>query len=190
MATILLTETFFKEQLPVNLNVDFQSILPGVIVAQSRYLEDQLGTNLYNTILNNVTANTLTGNYLYLTTQYIQPVVLWAGLFESLPWLQFKITNQGVVTRVSENGTPATDDQFKYLRDTIKNNAEQYQQRLLKYLLASPSLFPEYNSGNNTIDTIKPRRRHLYTNGLYLGNGGIDISTWGMDFPENQHPII
>jgi len=194
MATILLTETFFKEQLPVNLNVDFQSVLSGILVAQTRYIEDALGTNLYTTILNNVTANTLSGNYLFLTTEYIQPVVLWAGLYESLPFMQFKITNQGIITRVSENGTPATNDQFKFLRETIKNNAEQYQQRLVKYLMAAASnlgnLFPEYNQGNNAVNTIHPRRRHIYTNGIYLGNGGIDDCLWGLDLPENQHPIM
>lgn len=189
MAVILLTEDYFKQNLPVTLNVDFQSILSGIIIAQDRYVLDTLGTNLYTTVINNVTANTLSGSYAKLATDYIQPVVLWGGLYEAFPWLQFKITNQGVVTRVSENGVAATDDQFKFLRENIRNNMEQYQQRLVKYLIASPSLFPEYNTGNSTIDTIKPRRRHIYNNGIYLGNGGIDNCTWGMDFPEDQHPI-
>lgn len=194
MATFLLTETYFKEQLPVNLNIDFKEILASILVAQTRYVEDTLGTNLYNVIVNNVTANTLSGNYLTLTTEYIQPVVLWGGLYESLPFMQFKITNQGIITRVSENGTPATDDQFKYLRETIKNNSEEYQNRLRKYLMAATSnlgnLFPEYNINVGRIDYVHPRRRHIYTNGIYLGNGGVDDCLFGMDFPEQQHPII
>jgi len=57
-------------------NVDIDNISPFIKVAQDIEIQGVLGTVLYRKILTDVMNNTLAGNYLTLTSYYIQPMFI------------------------------------------------------------------------------------------------------------------
>ncbi len=77
MAEILfISDVYIKKYTQVNGAVDSQLLYPSVYLAQDKYLQPWLGTNLYNKLKDDIAANTLSGDYETLVTEYCQKVVL------------------------------------------------------------------------------------------------------------------
>ncbi len=60
---LLISETILKERTKLHSNVDPKLLFPDIKVAQDMYIEPLLGTALYNKILDDINAGTLTGAY-------------------------------------------------------------------------------------------------------------------------------
>jgi hypothetical protein len=77
-------------------------------------------------------------------------------MVELYPMLMYKHDNGNLVTRQSENTTAITQGELSALRDMARENANYYTQRLVDYLCANNSDYPEYS--NNTSPNITPIR--------------------------------
>lgn len=147
MAEILfISDVYIKKYTQVNGAVDSQLLYPSVYLAQDKYLQPWLGTNLYNKLKADIAASTLTGDYETLVTEYCQKVVLWWTMVEALPSLVYKLDNGTYVQRTSEDSTPMSDAVMKDMIVRARSNAEYYTGLLFDYLCANSNLFPEYSS--------------------------------------------
>ena len=146
-------------------NVDSTHILAHLKDAQRIYIESALGTDLYAKLQADITASTLTGAYKTLVDDYIQDVLVHYATLQAIPHLAYKIENGNIYSKSSETGDALSLEQLADLKDSIKNTAEWYRARLIDYLCANTSSFPEYstNSGAN----IKPSKT-TYTNNMNL----------------------
>ena len=118
-------------------------------VAQDIHIHQLLGTDLYDKIQAEITANTLANPYKNLVDVYIQPVLIHYSLYECLPFLSYKIMNKDIVRKISETSTPASLDDIKYMRNIVVNTAQYYAERLVDYVKNNTDLFPEYNTNSN-----------------------------------------
>jgi hypothetical protein len=165
-------------------NVDSTILIPIIDKAQLIHTEGALGTALYNKIKTDVQNASLSGNYLTLMTDYIQPALAEWIVYESYPQIWSRITNKTVSTSSSDNAIPLSADDLKYIREGVRDSAEYLTQRLSKYLMANPTLFPEYLNPGSTIDTVKPNRSNLF-GGIYLRKGkGTTDCNFGLDLPK------
>jgi hypothetical protein len=163
----LIDTTYLLKRSMVEENVDAKLLNTFIITAQDRFIQSILGENLYQKIMNDVaTTGTSTGQYLVLLKNYIQPALMWASIYEALPFLTFKITNQTVMQKTSDHSTAATDGNVNWLRNIVKNNADFYNQRIREFIINDPSSFPEYWTTVG-IERITPRRS-TYFSGMYL----------------------
>ena len=66
-------------------------------------------------------------------------------------FLRYKVQNNNVVSKTSENSTPLTRAEAQDLRSEISNTAQFYAERLVDYLCNNNHLYPEYstNSGSD-----------------------------------------
>ena len=149
MAVLFVSEDTIKKSTTINGNVDVELLLPYIKVAQDIHIHQLLGTDLYDKIQADITGGTLTGNYQTFTDDYIQPVLIHYALFECLPFLSYKIMNKDIVRKISEQSTPASLEDIKYIREIVKNTAEYYATRLVDYLCNNNHLFPEYNTNSS-----------------------------------------
>lgn len=149
MAVLFVSEDTIKKSTTINGNVDVELLLPYIKVAQDIHIHQLLGTDLYDKIQNEITAGTLTGAYKSFTDDYIQPVLIHYSLYECLPFLSYKIMNKDIVRKISEQSTPASLEDIKYIREIVKNTAEYYATRLVDYLCNNNHLFPEYTTNSN-----------------------------------------
>ena len=168
MSVLFISEAKLKSY-SIAKNVDSKHLLPHILDAQKIYIEQALGTNLYNKISTDISGGTLSGNYKILVDSYIQDVLIHFATLQALPHLAYKIENGNIFSKTSESGTPLTREELQDLKDSTKNVAEFYLKRLVDYLVYNTSLFPEYST--NTNNNMRPSRRS-YTNNMNLFIGG------------------
>lgn len=185
--TFFLSTQYLKDNTVVNNNVDNELLEPFIITAQNKYIESILGTALFNDIKTNIQNVTISGDNKTLLDDYIQPCLKEWIVYESLPFLNYKLTNKAIATKSSENSEPSELNEVQYLRNNVKDTAEYMSQRLINYLKqqSNDGKFPLYQNPGNDIDTIRPNSS-TYFNGIYLGNGGRNCSSGeGYSIPLN-----
>jgi hypothetical protein len=74
--------------------------------------------------------------------------------------------NKGIGTRTDAYQESIGLDEIKYLRGEILNNAQWYQERMVKYLCNNSTLFPEYTTVTN--DLSADASTGTYNSGVYF----------------------
>jgi len=143
---LLITEDYVKKYSQIAGAIDFDHIVPHIIVSQDKYLETVLGTDLIQKIKTDADAGTITGIYSTLLDTYIRRPLMWWTLYEAAPFLKVKIDNGSIVVRTSEDTQPVSDTEMQSVRSAFRNNAEFYTNKLYEYICANNSSIPEYSS--------------------------------------------
>tara|TARA_R110002167_G_scaffold57618_1_gene163090 strand:+ start:1577 stop:2152 length:576 start_codon:yes stop_codon:yes gene_type:complete len=172
---LLISEDKLKDSTAINMNVDVEFLLPYVRIAQKKYIETKLGTNLYEAIKTMISAGTIgnvaNANYKTLLDDYIADVLVHYAFYEVLPFLRYKVQNNNVVSKTADNSTPLTRAEAQDLRSEISNTAQFYTERLVDYLCNNNNLFPEYTT--NTGSDVNPDS-NAYYQGMNLERQIID----------------
>ena len=153
---LLITEDYLKKYTAITDAVDPNIIRPAIYLAQDKQITNYLGTDLMNKIKADVSAGTLSGDYETLLNDYVLKSLLWWTMVELYPSLLYKHDNGNLVSRQSEDTTPVTKGEMESLKESARDNARYYTNRLVQYLCYNSTLFPEYTS--NTNNDIKPDR--------------------------------
>jgi hypothetical protein len=146
-------------------NVDTDKFIQFIKIAQQIDIQNYLGTDLYNKISADIIANNLSGNYLSLVNDYIQPMLIHYAMMQYLPFAAYQIKNGGISKHTSENAESVSKDEVDYLVNKERNFAEYYTRRFIDYISFHEEDFPEYNS--NTNEDISPDTNDLF-NGWVL----------------------
>ena len=140
-------------------NVDYDKIIQFVKVAQEIDIQNLLGTDLYNKISSDIISGAgggagLTGNYLTLVNDFVQPTLIWFAQMNYIPFSAYTIAKGGVYKHQAENSQTVDKNEVDYLVAKAREYANYYSTRLVDYLCFNSSLFPEYSS--NTNNDISP----------------------------------
>jgi hypothetical protein len=133
----------------LNGNIDTDSFIQWVKIAQDIHIQNYLGTKLFNKINDDIVAGTLAGNYLSLTNVYVKPMLIHWSLVEYLPFAAYTIANKGVYKHNSENSDTVSKEEVDFLVEKERSIAENYTRRFIDYMSFNNSLFPEYNTNSN-----------------------------------------
>jgi len=170
MAYVLfISEAKLKDSTAINLNVDTEILLPYVLQAQRIYIETKLGTTLYEKLESLITAGTIgnVGNEAYktLVDEYIGDCLPSWAFHMCIPYLRFKTENGNIYSKTSETGNALSTEEAQHLREEVRNNAEYFTERMIKYITNNITLFPEYNTNSGA--DISPDQ-NAYYNGMNL----------------------
>ena len=146
-------------------NVDTDKFIQFIKIAQQIDIQNYLGTDLYNKISADIIADNLTGDYLDLVNDYVQPMLIHYAMMQYLPFVAYQIKNGGISKHNSENSESVSKDEVDYLVNKERNFAEYYTRRFIDYISFHQEDFPEYNSNNN--EDISPDTNDLF-NGWVL----------------------
>ena len=165
---------YLKRLTQLNGAVEEASIVPSIILAQDKYLQQYLGTELLQALKTKVSGGTLSGAYTTLMDDYVRKVVVWWTMVELLPNLYVQVDNGGLVIRTAENTAAIGSDDLHRQVENARQNAQFYTTRMVEYLTANVNLFNEYN--NNGPADMLPERNAYFQNGLSIsiGSGGLD----------------
>lgn len=134
----------------MNGNVDTDSFIQYVKIAQDIHVQNYIGTDLYNKIQADIIASSLTGDYLSLVTDYIKPMLIHWAMVEYLPFAAYTVSNKGVYKHSSENSENVSKDEVDFLIEKERNTAQYYTERFISYMTFNASLkFPEYYTNSN-----------------------------------------
>jgi hypothetical protein len=166
MATALfISRTDLVKNSILDSNVDTDKFIQFIKIAQQIDVRNYLGSELYNRISNDITNSTLSGNYLTLVRDYIQPMLIHFAMVQYLPFAAYQIKNGGIYKHQSENAESVSKDEVDYLVQKERDFAEYYTKRFIDYMAFNQTLFPEYTSNSN--DDIYPDTNDLF-NGWVL----------------------
>jgi hypothetical protein len=166
-----ISTTFLKEYSPLSKNIDDDLLIPFIYRSQDINLQTILGSDFFDRLKEGVINNDLNSDEENLIRNYIQNMVAEWTIYYSLPTLNFKLTNKSVTQDRSEFGDPSGLDEIKYLRQNVRDMAEFYSKRLVKYLVDyGTQLFPEYRQTNSKENLN--RNSKSYFNGIYIPKRG------------------
>lgn len=135
-------------------NVDTDKFIQFIKIAQEIHITNYLGSRLYNKISNDIISDSLTGNYLTLVTDYIQPMLIHYAMVDYLPFAAYQVKNGGVFKHSSENSETASKSEVDFLVQKERDFAEYYTRRFVDYICHNSTSFPEYNA--NTSPDVFP----------------------------------
>jgi hypothetical protein len=158
MATVLfITPNDLKQNTILNGNVDTDLFIQFIKIAQQMHIQNYLGTQLYKAISSKISTNTLTGDYLDLVTEYVQPMLIHFSMVDYLPFANYQIRNGGVFKHKTDNSESTTKDELDLLVQKHRTFADFYAKRFVDYMgIYASSMFPEYWLNRN--DDMFPDR--------------------------------
>ena len=126
---LFISQDYLKENSVINDNADFDLIYPTIIMCQDVYLQQAIGTPLYEDLklavinYNASPSTTIPTNYSNLITYKIQKMLLWYVQMEALPLLKFRFENKGIMVKSGQDSTPINipieDEMSKDERDAF-----------------------------------------------------------------------
>ena len=158
---LFISENKIKDSTAIGGNVDSSFLHPYIKIAQKKYIETKLGTDLFEALQTKITAGTLTGAYQTLVDDYIQDALVHWSFYECLPFLRYKVMNNNVVSKTAENSTPLSREEAQDLREEIRNTSEFFTERLIDYIKNNTASFPEYTT--NTGSDVSPDTINYYS---------------------------
>ena len=154
MAEVLfITNTDLKRKTYLNGSIDADKILPYIKLAQDIYLENYLGTKLFDKIKTLISSGDINlvanADYKFLLDSYIKPTTIHSALVEYLPNAAYRVTNQGIYKHLPENAETVDKNEVDFLIEKQRNLANVYAKRMIDYLCSYGRLFPEYYTNKN-----------------------------------------
>jgi hypothetical protein len=169
---ILLKDNDLTKNTVLGGNIDVDKLRQCVLDAQVTRLEELLGETLYNKIETDFEAETLTGVYETLYTDYIKPFLIRQSAVEYLNIGAFTVANNGIFQPQPNNAIAITDKNLSNLINGMRIKADMFAERMRKYLCKNT--IPEYASSSDNI--VNPSRPS--TGGWYLENQQINEDEW------------
>lgn len=167
-AILFIDEDYLKRFSTINGSVDPTFLEPKIIVAQDIWIQELLGSNLYEKLQTLIqTGDILLAanvDYRNLLEKRVMSTTLHWSLVEILPDCLYKINNGSLSTFSSEDSTAITRGELDRLIETERDKAQFYSERLISYLCANSSKFPEY-SVQVTSDQMCPTKSSIYYEG-------------------------
>lgn len=188
--TLLISESKLKRFTDINNNLDVDLISSVIREAQIIHITRLLGSPLYDKILSDVEGGTLTGNYKTLVDDYIQDSLIYWAYYESLETIYLRPRNAGLVKPTGgENNIDADIALYDKKRQSIKNKAEYFSERLVDYLCYNDSLFPEYGSEVNE-DVVADRGSQFKSPIVFRGGVRKDIEEMGIKVTNSRYKYL
>jgi hypothetical protein len=149
--TLFITPKDLKSNSILNGNVDTDLFINFIKIAQQMHVQNYLGSQLYNVITYKINTNTLTGDYLDLVIDFVQPMLIHFAMVDYLPFANYQIRNGGVFKHRTENSETPTREELDILVQKHRTFADFYAKRFVDYMTVNASSqFPEYWTNSNS----------------------------------------
>ena len=159
--TLFISENKLKNFTDLNNSLDPDLLKNAVREAQDINIQRMLGYNLYQKLITDVNNNTLTGYYLTLMNEYLQDTLLYWSYYEALESIWLRPRNNGLLIPQGGGEALAVDSNtYDKKRQSVKNKAEWYAERMVGWLIDNQTQFPEF--GTETGMEIYPDQRSQF----------------------------
>jgi hypothetical protein len=148
--TLLISEAKIRAFSDLNESVDDALMVNGIREAQDIAIQPIIGTKLYNTLIEKIDNNSVSGSYQTLVDDYIQPALVYASLYNITEAVMVRTRNNGLLTPTGgENSVNVDRSMYDAKRQSIFNKQQFYADQLSRFLTENLALYPEL--GQNTL---------------------------------------
>ena len=129
-------------------------------------LEPLLGSELYDKVLADWTAHTLTGDYATLFTEFVQPITKNEAAAEYIEMSSYTLGNGGLYKHAPDNAEVVDKEEAQFLSGKYHNIAQTYIQRFNKWICKNT--VTEYKTSQDEVDASKSL---TVRSGWFFGKG-------------------
>jgi len=146
---LFLNASYLQKNTPLNANVDMGEVYAFAKVAEDKYIQEVIGTKLYDYLKGVVIASkaspptTISTNDQTLL-EHLREALIWYTIHEAMPFIHTKVRNIGVVSQSGENMESASDLRLSKLMGLCMGNAVSYMNKVKRYLCEYDDLYTEY----------------------------------------------
>ena len=144
----LITEEYFKSYSPISDNYNIKDIKPYFHVAEKLWIEPIVGTPLYEELLDEVEKDEVTPEHATLLLN-IYPLLSFAIVYESLPFVSYHLSQVGITKGKSENSDSVSIKDVNYISTQLRNQCETMKMLLKKFLDEHAEHYPLYYAADN-----------------------------------------
>lgn len=161
---LFITPEYLIENSAINSNVEQKILTKCIRSASDKYIMPAIGSQLYQKIVSLISGGTMTaGVYKTLLDDYITPALVDYSVLEYIPFSSVKFRNKGMEKQTSDVSTPADAESLVMVQASVRDSAQFYTERLIKYLRANIQSYPEYSQYMITIDDMAPARSEYFS---------------------------
>jgi hypothetical protein len=157
---LLISENILKTYTPISESVQSDELRFSILQAQTIFLQESLGTNLFEQMLYLVESGQINDPsktvYKNLLDVYIQPTLITYAYYLAIDNFYVKFVSVGMVSNHSEQGDKIDHRTFQYLKSDSKQQAEFNDNLLRRHLIFRSGLYPQYLSGNLASGQLPP----------------------------------
>lgn len=150
---LLISEQKLKNNTPIGENVDSSELRFSISQSQTIFVQETLGTNLYQFILQLVKDGDIDDaqyiHYKELLNNFITPTLISYAYYLALDNFWVKFVNIGLQNMRSEQGTPIDIKGLTYLKNNARDNAQFNDNLMRRHLVFNNQNFPEYTLTTN-----------------------------------------
>ena len=172
---LLISEQRLKDNTPINESVDSSELRFSIQMAQNIFVQETLGTNLYNYMLDLVLTDGILDpiniDYKILLDQFISPMLIQYSYYIALDNFWVKFVNVGLQQMRSEQGTPLDIRGLTYLKNNARDNAQFLDNLLRRHLVFNNWKYPQYTLTTNNGQLI-PEFGGAFKSSITLPSGG------------------
>jgi hypothetical protein len=165
---LLVSPKYIKDNYLVDANVDDTLIVNAITDAQEINIQELIGTKYLKTLKTQVETNTLTAQNITLLDDYLLPALIRYSLYYLPLYLNNRITAAGVVTKNTDRSTAVDSKDLDDMREELKNMADFYAQRMLRYLIANKTQYADYLNTDDISQMIGRLNAYSSSNSLNL----------------------
>lgn len=134
-------------------NTDTDKYLFCILNVQLTTIEPLLGSELYDKIKTDKEADTLSGLYLELYTDFIKPITKNEALAQYIEIASYMVDNGGIYKHTGENLEVVDKAEVQYLAEKYKALAQMYVQRFNKWICKN--YLVEYKTCQDEVNALK-----------------------------------
>ena len=157
---LLISEETLKTYTAIQNNVQSDELRFAILQSQQIFLQESLGTNLFQKMLNLVETGQINDPsqivYKNLLDTYIQPMLINYSYYLALTNFYVKFVSIGMTQNRSEQGDKIDHRTFQFLKSDAKQQSEFSDNLLRRHLIFRSGWYPEYTSGNLNSGQLPP----------------------------------
>ena len=134
-------------------NVDIDKFSFCIESVEITVIEPLLGSELFDKIKADFTADTLAGDYLTLFNEFVQPITKFESTAQYINIAQYRVDNGGIFKHSPESAEVVDKDEVQSLASVYHNNAQVYVQRFNKWICKNP--ITEYKTYQDEVNATK-----------------------------------
>jgi hypothetical protein len=161
---LFIDQLYITQNSPLSINVEGKEIRSNILISQDIHIQPILGTGYYRYLTD--TSTTLTANEIVLISDFIRPACLHWFIYEIYDDVMFKMTASALAKKDTQNATPGSLEDLKYLKQKTRSRADFYTERLRKELCINNDLYPNYTSTIN--EDILPSTTNQSQPGMFF----------------------
>jgi len=134
-------------------NVDVDKYVFCISDVQDKVIQELLGTELYDKIIDDIENDTLTGDYLTMFNKFVKPITKFEACADYITISNYNLTNKGLLKSTGENKEIVPVEEVEVLSGRYHSRAQMYVGRFEKWIEKNP--LDEYSTDQDEVDAQK-----------------------------------